>query len=164
MTAFTPNHLLADTRLFNEISKKTDNPVNLQSIRQQCQLIKEEVLETVDSASLNNPVGVLDVLCDVLVTAFGLLQQLEQAGFDVSKAMQKVGTNNLSKFVHDPKLVDDCLKFYGDKQETVYAEFNPKHQCFVIKDSSQKVRKPVNFKSVDLSDCIPDNLKGGFSV
>lgn len=40
----------------------------------------------------------------------------------------------------------------------VTVEYNPKHDLYVLKDKQQKVRKPWNFDSNDLTECIPVQL------
>ena len=93
-------------------------------------------------------VELIDGACDMKVISDGLLQILEAKGFDVSKALLKVGDNNLSKFpTTEPNMAD-----YNPRWTKTY---NEKFGVWVLKDENGKVRKPHDYVPVDLSDCIP---------
>lgn len=149
------------TYIFNNIAGN-DREVALDKIRSQARLIKEESQETLDAANLNLPEEVLDGACDVLVTVFGLIQQLEALGVDTDNAMKKVAKNNLSKFSGDHQMMLDSVSYYKDRGEQVVCAYSTRHQMFYLRDTKGKIRKPITYVKVDLSDCIPDNLKDGF--
>ena len=157
------------TKQFNQIAGNIDKG----DIDLQLKLMFEEYLETLkasntflladenDSAYFtfnrffpNEPtdlVELLDGAVDMKVINDGLLQILESKGFNIAKALQKVGENNLSKY---PKTEPDM-----DLYPTGWTkEYKPKHDVWVIKDENGKIRKPLDFVPVDLSDCVPDSI------
>jgi hypothetical protein len=112
---------------------------------------KFDELQVVPSMSIYTDwdlVELIDGACDMKVISDGLLQILEAKGFDVSKALLKVGDNNLSKFpTTEPNMAD-----YNPRWTKTY---NEKFGVWVLKDENGKVRKPHDYVPVDLSDCIP---------
>jgi hypothetical protein len=92
---------------------------------------------------------------DVLVTSLGLLQKLEALGFNTQKALYDTAANNLSKYpIQESIAVLTAQKFEADNVN-VSVTYNSAYDLFVIKDDQDKVRKPINFVSNDLSSCIP---------
>ena len=98
-----------------------------------------------------NLVELLDGAIDMKVINDGLLQILEAKGFDINKALRKVGDNNLSKY---PKEKPDMSQ-YPDGWTVTH---NVQNDMWIIKDENGKIRKPLNFVPVDLSDCVPDSI------
>ena len=150
---------------FNDISKQFDgNP--LESISLSLDLIWEEfATETIPAFEEGcNAIEVgntkvatiqaeklLDGAVDTFVVVSGLLQKLHAAGMDVDAALLRVTENNLSKF---PKKVE-----YAWCEKQGYTPvFNDKYSCFVLKDDNGKTRKPFDYKSVDLSDLVPEDF------
>lgn len=153
---------VADCYLFNELAGK-DKQCSFTDIYQQSMLVHEEVLEIVDGVRKNNPEEVLDGAVDVLVVTLGLMQKLKRLGVDVSKAMQKTALNNFSKFPSDFAIAQESLANLKRKGVDCRMEYNEEYELYVIKDSNDKVRKPVGFESNSLEDCIPEQLvKEGF--
>ena len=111
-------------------------------------LVFEELSECVSAFEEKNPTEMLDGACDILVTAFGLVQALEKAGFDMDEAMERVTANNLDKF---PSSVSEVPK-------GMTATLNGKYNVFVLKDVAGKIRKPPNFKSVDLGGTVREDF------
>lgn len=154
--------------LFNLIAGNLEN-VTLESIDNQLGFIFEELEETIEvvewtSASQDScddldydpDVEVLDGACDLFVTVSGLLQKLEAAGFDVAEAMNRVNMNNLSKF---PNSQDELFKI---QPENTHIKLNTNFDVVVFKDiETGKIKKPLNFKPVDLTGTYPNFLKGG---
>lgn len=152
----------SDCYLFNELAGK-DTKCSFTDMYQQSMLVHEEVLEIIDGIRHNNPEEVLDGAIDVLVVTLGLLQKLEELGVDVSKAMQKTAMNNFSKFPSDFVIAQESVVALKEKGVECRAEYNADYELYVIKDSNDKVRKPLDFVSNDLLDCIPEVLvKEGF--
>jgi len=110
-------------------------------------LVFEELSETIKAFEERDSVELMDGCVDVMVTAFGLAQVLQKAGFDVEKAMKKVAENNLAKF---PSAVEGCRHL---KEFT--ATINKEHNVYVIRDDNGKIRKHEDFQPVDISDCVP---------
>ncbi len=147
--------------VFNEVAEKSTK-VSFSDIYQQYKLIEEELKETKDALATNNPQEVLDGAIDVLVTTIGLLQKLENLGVNVSRGLTKTAVNNMTKFVYTEADALETVDMYDKQKEDVFVTYNAKHDCFVIKDKHDKVRKPSTFLRNTLDDCIPDNLKEGF--
>lgn len=93
--------------------------------------------------------GLRDVTVDLyffigqLVVRSGLAQQF-------SGDFQKILENNLTK-VHDSE--GEALKtvdFYRAKGVLTVAQYVPEMNVWVVKDQDDKVRKPYNFKEVEL--------------
>lgn len=151
----------SDCYLFNKLAGK-DTLVSHKDLTEQFKLIVEELKETCDGLATNNPEEVLDGTIDVMVTAIGLLQKLENLGMDVNKALYKTATNNLSKFPTTEAVAIETVEMYERQGIDVVAEFKSKYDVYVIKDANDKVRKPSDFVSNDLKDCIPADLQDVF--
>lgn len=151
---YTFDDFKVDVYAFNEIADKHKDATHL-DLCKQFVLITEELKETADGLSTNNPVEVLDGVVDVLVTGLGLLQKLEALGFNTQKALYKTAYNNLSKYTSSEHIaVLTAQKFEADNIN-VSVTYNSTYDLFVIKDDQDKVRKPINFVSNDLDDCVP---------
>lgn len=137
-----------DIKKFNEIASNLEGDM-VAKVDHQLSLIFEELTEAIEGVETGNAQELLDGAIDTWVTAVGLLQKLEAAGFDVAKAMRKVDENNLSKFPYS-------CGFQHDPEFNI--TLNDKHQRWVIKDENGKVRKPADFEPVDLSDCVPKDF------
>lgn len=151
-----------DCYIFNQVAGK-DKAVMQKDIINQAKIILEEANETLADAEANDDVGVLDGLCDVLVTAFGLMQKLENAGFNTREAMKRVAENNASKYPRDEDIVLATIINDNGANGLRY-EYNENFGVYVIKDRNDKIRKPVGFESVDISDCVPPGFKHGFTT
>lgn len=136
----------AKVRAFNDIAGNLTS-VTDDSVDNQISFIFEELTETITAFEEGNKVEVLDGACDLFVTVAGLMQKLEAQGYDVAAALDRVNDNNLSKF---PVYVEQA-----DLRDGFGATLNYPHGRWVIKDTNGKVRKPVSFIAVDLSDLIP---------
>ena len=151
---YTFDDFKIDVYAFNEIAGKDKAATHL-DLCKQFSLITEELKELADGLSDNNPVEVLDGVVDVLVTSLGLLQKLEALGFNTQKALYDTAANNLSKYpIQESIAVLTAQKFEADNVN-VSVTYNSTYDLFVIKDEQDKVRKPINFVSNDLSSCIP---------
>ena len=146
---------------FNDISKQFEGDV-LRSIDLQLDLIWEEYTEVLaemdelNSEQREKPFpectkGLLKEAADLWVVASGLIQKLQAAGFPMDQVLLRVIENNLSKF---PKKVE-----YNWCEKQGYTPvFNEKYACFVLKNANGKTCKPVDYKSVELTDLVPTNF------
>lgn len=150
-----------DCYAFNELAGK-DKLVSHKDLTEQFKLIVEELKETCDGLATNNPEEVLDGTVDVMVTAIGLLQKLENLGMNVNKALYKTAVNNLSKFPESEMIAIETAEMYERQGVDVKVEYKSEYDAYVIKDVNDKVRKPSNFVSNNLKDCIPENLQTVF--
>jgi len=139
----------------NKPSAKALRILSWQELQNQVKLIVEEVNETMRDAEAKDITGVLDGCVDVLVTAIGLKQQLESLGIDVNLALRLVSENNLGKFTKDHSLAEETAKKYSKDgiPSRVSASNYEGDTYFSIKDNNNKIRKPIGFVPVKLTDC-----------
>lgn len=152
-----------DCYAFNDIAGK-DSQCSLKDIEFQYNLILEETKEIKEKGiDHNNAKEVVDGVVDVLVTALGLVQKLENLGVDMNKAMRDTAYNNLTKYPSDERTAIETAIKYEEDGVRVKVEYNSDYELFTIKNMKDKVMKPIGFESNDLSDCIPaDLLENGF--
>jgi hypothetical protein len=152
-----------DCYSFNDIAGK-DKLGSLKDIEFQYNLILEETKEIKDKGiDQNNVKEVLDGVMDVMVTTLGLMQKLEYLGVDVRKAMRDTAYNNLTKYPSKELIAIQTAQKYEEDGIPVTVEYNSEYELFVIKNWNDKVMKPIDFESNDLSNCIPaDLLLNGF--
>ena len=131
-------------------------------LKKQLILIYEEVDEISEGLVDNNPTEVLDGVIDTLVVTIGLLQKLENLGINVEEAMERTAANNLSKFTTSIQIANESIKALKANGINARTEYNEKYNVFVLKDSNDKVRKPWDFESNDLTCCVPDDIQKGF--
>lgn len=144
-------------KMFNEIAGNFEGDME-ELVDNQLGYVFEELCETITALENKDAVGLLDGAVDGWVTLVGLLQKLEAAGFNVAEAIRRVDENNLSKCpphsASGGKVVYDTLT----KNQTWSVTLNDKYQKYVIKDTEGKVRKPISFEPVNLSDCVPKDF------
>lgn len=161
--SYTPSDFYNDIYEFNDICKSFDQSLVKEKIKLYVDLVKEETKELSDAYDENDPKELLDGCVDVLVTAFGLLQVLNAAGMNTSKALQDTAENNLSKFPSFAdignkeycELVEDTRALYEQKGVTV--DYNPSsndERLVFTNAVTGKVLKPHNYKPNDLSSCV----------
>lgn len=149
---------------FNDISKQFEGDPR-EGLDLQLDLIWEEYTETIaamDDGCSGYPnidrrtaeIELLDGACDLFVVVVGLLQKLQNAGFNVQEALQRVTDNNLSKF---PTSINpqDWNWYESQKWTPVY---NDSYGKFVLKDENGKSRKPINYCPVNIYDLVPTTL------
>lgn len=147
-----------DCYAFNEIANK-HNKTTLKDIEFQYKLILEETKEIKDKGiDQNNVKETLDGVIDVMVTTLGLLQKLEYLGVDTNKAMKDTAENNLTKYPSKELTAIQTAMMYEEDGIAVNVEYNSDYELFVIKNWNDKVMKPIDFESNDLSNCIPTEL------
>jgi hypothetical protein len=146
-----------DVYAFNNIAGNFEN-VDAASIDAQIKVVVEEVKELEKAFAEKNSVEMLDGVCDAFVTVAGLMQKMQKAGFNVNKAIERVCLNNMEKYPTQ-MLGKDFDEYYHQKGWHVL--YNSEYDCYVLKDKSGKIRKPLGFKSVEISDLVPVNFFGG---
>lgn len=136
--------------------ENTNHEGTLNGVASQLEFIKSELDEAFQGFSEGNAVELLDGAVDVFVTACGLLQRLEAAGFDVATAMELVDANNISKFVKTAVYNNNKTMRPENTLaiETIYG--------YVVfkRESDGKVMKPLNYTPVNLSNCVPEDFFG----
>ena len=158
LTQYTIQDFQIDQDAFNEISGQAFKTTK-QDIENQLKLIYEEVGETRDAIRDNDVVGTLDGLVDTLYVTLGALQKLSNLGVDVNGALRQVAEDNLSKFTDEEDIANNSMQDYFEKGTKVRTEYNAKYRVFAIKDENDKVRKPLDFVSTELSKYVPEGLE-----
>lgn len=145
------NLLYEEVKMFNEIAGTLDN-VSVESISNQLDFHYEEGIETITAFDEQDDCELVDGVADQFVTLMGLIQKMEQVGYNVAEAIKRVNANNLSKYT----------MFKEFQPPNTNAVYNVKHGLWVFLDKeTNKIKKPLNFKPVDLSGTYPNFLKGG---
>lgn len=139
----------------NEISGQ-HTKLTKKDFKNQLDIIQSEFQELKDAINDEDNLEILDGAVDLLVTTLGMIRKLKEAGFNVDRAMEKVGMNNLTKFPTSLTVVDDSVKMYADKGVTIRSVFSHQYDRWALMDEGDKYKKPVGFKDVDLSDCLPE--------
>jgi len=151
---YTVLNLQLDADKFNDISGSSRKVSDI-DLKNQIELMKEEVKETNDAFEVDDIVGVLDGCIDTLYVTLGLLQKLKNLGVDTEGAMKQVAEDNLSKFPSSLQEAIESVAEYLDKDIYVNLEQNKEHQVYVLKDQNDKVRKPKGFVGTELSKYVP---------
>lgn len=90
-------------------------------------------------------VALLDGVCDTFVVVAGLMQKLQNAGFDVEQALLRVTENNLSKFTTK-------ADYNWASNQGYEVVFDEKYYRFSYRDANGKARKPPEYVSVNIDD------------
>ena len=155
---YCTSDLVCDTNEFNSIAGN-DTKLTKQDYEAQYKVLLEEVYEIKEALDTDNVVELVDGVIDVLVVISGFVQKLENQGINMSKAMELITENNLSKYTMNAYVADMSVADYKSKGIEVVSEFNKEYCVYVLRDTNGKVRKPINFKSVSIEDCIPEGVK-----
>lgn len=145
---------------FNVIAGKDGLPTE-DDLKNQVRLIMEEAKELLDAFENESLINTLQELTDVLVVSFGLLEQFRKLNYDVDGALLAVADCNLSKFTTSGSAATESSYDYINKGTLVDLSYNDKHNVWVIKDENNKVRKPLDFKKVNLEEFKPKYSTGG---
>lgn len=149
-----------DVCTFNRIAGK-DFSTSKEDLLRQVLLIQEELNETRHAIEQDNPVEILDGAIDVAVTLFGLMQQLENSGYDVDVASLVTANNNLLKFVASKELAEQTAEHLRAKEKgmtfRVEEYESASGKLYVIKDQFDKVRKPIGYVKNNLAAFVPSN-------
>jgi len=144
------------TNTFNMIAGN-DQKITDQDFEDQFKVVVEEMKEFQEGHTDKDLVETVDGIVDNFVVLFGYMQKMQNRyGIDFAKAMDLIAENNLSKYPTDEQVAIDTVQMYKDQGLETYYTFYPESLCYVIRDSkTNKIKKPVGFKSVDLSVCFP---------
>lgn len=143
-----------DVSVFNDIAGNLKD-VTYDKLKAQARVLKEECQELVDGLNNDDKEEILDGAVDVVYVAFGVLQMLDKLGYNVVRAMLKTSENNLTKFPRASNTAVESIDDHADNGVTVTATYNPYHECYVLKDTNGKIRKPIGYVKNDLKDCLP---------
>ena len=155
-TAISLEGLYWATNAFNMIAGN-DNKITDQDFEDQFKVVVEEMKEFQDGHTNKDLVETTDGIIDSFVTLFGYMQKMQNRyGIDFAKAMDLIAENNLSKYPTDEQVAIDTVQMYHEQGLETYYTFHPESLRYVIRDSkTNKIKKPIGFKSVDLSVCFP---------
>lgn len=142
---------------FNDIAENLNN-VTLTKLEAQMKVFIEESKETADAFTNKDSVELLDGICDSFVTLVGLMQMADKMGFKVDEALKRVNENNLEKYIDEGDMDDDAYDQYIEMGRSV--NYNSQYQCYVLKDSNLKIRKPIDFVPVQIDDLVVDVFGG----
>lgn len=152
------NEFYESVKLFNNLAGNND--VSIKGFKTQQKVVFEECIKEVEEAlNENNPVKLLDGVVDGLYVVFGQLQKLELLGCDIEGAIKQVCEDNLTKFTTKEEVAQASVLHYNSQNINVSYSYNPEYKRYVIKDSNQKIRKPVGFTSTDLTQYVPEALQ-----
>lgn len=148
--------LYFDTNTFNMIAGN-DQKITDQDFEDQFKVVVEEMKEFQEGHTNRDLVETIDGIVDNFVVLFGYMQKMQNRyGIDFAKAMDLIAENNLSKYPTEEQVAIDTVQMYKDQGLETYYTFYPESLCYVIRDSkTNKIKKPIGFKPVDLSDCFP---------
>ena len=139
---------------FNVIAGKDDVPSE-DDLKNQVRLITEEAKELLEAFENEPLINTLQELTDVLVVSFGLLEKFRKLNYDVDGALLAVADCNLSKFTKDEEQAVQSSEYYNETGCNVTVDYNKEHNVYVLKDENNKVRKPLDFKKVNLEEFKP---------
>ena len=139
---------------FNNLAENL-NIVTIDDISNQLDIDYSEVIETIDAFDEKDTTEYIDGLADKYVTLTGLIQQMEALGFDMEEAINRVCDNNLTKFINADIDIDSIANLQPANTEAI---FIPQHNVIVFKDENGKVKKPLNYIPVDLSDLVVKDI------
>lgn len=147
----------SSVKVFNSIADNIGGKVSLplkERLLNQINIIQSELNELKDGVELDNPLEILDGVCDVVVTAFGAMQMADEV-YDAREGLLEVCANNLTKYVQvtDPNartIIDATVAKYKAEGVEIVVHYNKTFGVYVFKDLEGKVRKPTSYKNVDL--------------
>lgn len=142
---------------FNTISGSLVGEITYDKLKLQANLIKEELEETFEAIDTFDEKEIVDGVCDILVTAFGLAQMLESRGHHVYGALQEICENNLTKMPPSRSLGElEFDKLNEQGYDITFNLFGNEHYV-VLKDENGKVRKPYFYERPNIDKYINSN-------
>lgn len=147
----------SSVKVFNSIANNIGNSTTLSlkdRLLNQIKIIQSELDELKAGVESDNSLEVLDGACDVVVTAFGAMQMVDEV-CSAREGLLEVCANNLTKYipVTDPNarsIIDATIAKYKAEGNDITVEYNKVFGVYVFKDQNGKIRKPTSYKNVDL--------------
>lgn len=139
---------------FNAISG-ADKEIGTFALIKQVDFVKDEARELRDAhvdfiLTKENEGEIVKEALDVLVTVVGVLQKMQNRGYDIEAAAEAVGLNNLSKYPKTHTEAMQSLQDLASQGVNACVSYNPVYDCYVIRDvDAGKVRKPSSYQKVD---------------
>ena len=161
---YDADDMYKDVCFFNLAAKGTE-PVysptaqeTFERLERQLALVLEEVSETAVAIQDKDKSEILKEVLDVGVVWMGMVQILENAGYDVWAAARVVCDNNTSKIMDNIEdAVESVEKHFADGVEayTDTTEVDGTEYFSVRRKSDGKILKPYFFRKVDVSAYVP---------
>ena len=143
---------------FNQISGQAKD-TSKEGIENQIKLIEEETKELRDGFEAGSTVEILDACIDILYVTYGLLQKLE-GRCNIDAAMKQVHTDNFNKFFDgsEYQLAEETQKYQCSKGKNARVS-KYSHGVYTVLDENNKVLKPIDFVSTDLTKFVKDEYR-----
>ena len=147
---------------FNSLSGNLDDVETAEELatrfKNQAKRVIEEAQEVIDGCEQWDEESVLDGVVDVVVTAFGLLQQASPY-MNTIKAAELICQNNLEKFLYNPseELVMENIAYYVEQGEDVKAQYLSVGEDIIVtlrRTEDNKIMKPKGFVPVSLKEIL----------
>lgn len=152
------DRVAAKVWLFNHIAGNYEVKPTKADLIQQITLIQEELSETKEAIELDNSKELIKETSDLLVTVLGLCYQVELIGHDLMGGADAVCDDNLAKYPLEERQAQASVEYYADhKNVTLTATHNEEYDVWVLKDQQGKIRKPLGFGKIDLSEFIAES-------
>lgn len=153
--------LFSQTKLVSEEAEELNTAVAMFLGLKNKTITLDQVHEVTGKDDYDTELEILDGICDVLVVALQALAQIEVLGFDVNKAFDKISDNNLNKILVVKEEAEEQAKLLQDNlgETIIVKEVDYEgRKYYTLRDVNGKIRKPVGFVGVDISDCIPSYI------
>ena len=150
--------LASSAYTFNEISSQARD-TSKEGIENQIKLIEEEVKELREGFEAGSTVEILDACIDILYVTYGLLQKIESK-CNVDAAMKQVHIDNFKKFFDgsEYQLAEETQKYQCSKGRDARVS-ESSHGVYAVLDENNKVLKPIDFVSTDLTKFVKDEYR-----
>lgn len=146
------DNVAAKVWLFNHIAGNYAVKPTMKALEQQIEIIQEELNETLVAILADDPTELVDGTGDLLVTVLGLAYQVELLGHNLMEATDAICDQNLSKYPLEEKLANDTISHYAEEGTHLTKAYNEEYDVWVLKDTANKIRKPLGFGKIDLSE------------
>ena len=161
---YDADDMYKDVSFFNLAAKGTE-PVyspnaqeTFERLDRQLALVLEEVSEVAVAIQDKDKAEILKEVLDIGVVWMGMLQILENAGYDVWSAAQVVCDNNNSKIMNNIVDAVESVEQHFDAGVEAYVDTTKvggMEYFSVRRKKDGKILKPYFFKKADVSDYVP---------
>jgi phosphoribosyl-ATP pyrophosphohydrolase len=158
MTAYEKIFLM-NTLIGNEVVEK-GSPEFWTQMRNQVALVVEESEEAFEEAIDEDINKLLKEVSDIMVTALGLYQKLQNCGYPIEEALDKVCDNNLTKFHRNVDEANLSVKHHHEQGLTTFVRMiqmdNGNEYFGIIRKSDGKLLKPYDYVKINTQDWLED--------
>jgi hypothetical protein len=129
-------------------------------MRNQATLVVEESVEAFDETIEEDIGKLLKEVSDVMVTAIGLYQKLQDCGYPIEEALDKVCDNNLTKFHRNVDEANLSVKHHLAQGIETFVRMiqmdNGDEYFGIIRKSDGKLLKPYDYVKINTQDLLED--------